>query len=489
MERKSIVKNYIYNLFYQIIILILPLITTPYISRTLGAEAIGIYSFTYSVATYFILFGSLGVSWYGQREIAYLQNDIEKRSKLFFEIVLMRFIMMIISVTLFYVFYVNGTEYNIYYAILLIEMFSTILDISWFFMGMEEFKKTVIRNLIVKVLFVTLIFTIVKTPSDLPKYFLIVTLSNLIGNLSLWCYLPKYIQKTKIKELNIFKHIKPTIVLFVPQIAIQIYTVLDKTMLGYVIDNKSEVGYYEQGQKIVKMLLVIVTSLGTVMLPRMANSYANNEKEVFKNSLYNSIRFVYLLAFPIMAGVLLVADTFVPFFLGPGYEKVIILVQIIVPIILFIGLTNVIGMQYFITTKQSKKLTLSVTIGAVINFLLNIVLIKNYASVGASIATVIAEGMVFIVQMYMIRKEFNIWAIIKLSKNPIISTFVMCLIAYGISNLFDERLIGMCVEIFVGIIIYFITLFILKDDFLKQLLEKVAVKIKFVDKLVKYNWK
>lgn len=489
MERKSIVKNYIYNLFYQIIILILPLITTPYISRTLGAEAIGIYSFTYSVATYFILFGSLGVSWYGQREVAYLQNDIEKRSKLFFEIVLMRFIMMIISVSLFYIFYVNGTEYNLYYAILLIEMFSTILDISWFFMGMEDFKKTVTRNLIVKIIFVTLIFTIVKNPSDLPKYFLIITLSNLIGNLSLWCYLPRYIQKIKIKELNIFKHIKPTIVLFIPQIAIQIYTVLDKTMIGYIIDNKSEVGYYEQGQKIVKMLLVVVTSLGTVMLPRMANSYANNEKEVFKNSLYNSIRFVYLLAFPIMAGVLLVAETFVPFFLGPGYEKVIILVQIIVPIILFIGLTNVIGMQYFITTKQSKKLTLSVTIGAVTNFLLNIVLIKNYASVGASIATVIAEGMVFIVQMYMIRKEFNIWAIIKLSKNPIISTFVMCLIAYCISNLFDERLIGMCVEIFVGIIIYFITLFILKDDFLKQLLEKVAVKIKFVDKLVKYNWK
>ena len=489
MEKKSIFKNYIYNLSYQIITLILPLITTPYVSRALGAESIGIYSFTYSIVTYFILFGSLGVSWYGQREIAYLQDDKEKRTKLFFEIVIMRFLMMIISMVLFYVFYVNGTQYNLYYAILLIEMFSTILDISWFFMGLEDFKKTVIRNLVVKAIFITLIFTLVKSPADLPKYFLIITLSNLIGNLSLWFYMPKYLTKIKFNELRIFRHLKSTIFLFIPQIAIQIYTVLDKTMIGYIIDDKREVGYYEQAQKIVKMLLVVVTSLSTVMMPRMANSYANKEEDVFKGALYNSIKFVYLLAFPIMAGIVLVSDVFVPFFLGDGYEKVILLVKVIVPIILFIGLTNVIGMQYFVTTKKSKKLTLSVSIGAIINFLLNIVLIKNFASLGASIATVIAEGTVFVVQMYMIRKEFNLFDIIKWSKNPIIASILMFILAYLVGALFKNQLIGMCVEVIFGIAIYFLILILLKDPFLKQLLEKVSTKIKFLDRFISFAWK
>lgn len=489
MEKKSIVKNYLYNLSYQIITLILPLITTPYIARALGAESIGIYSFTYSIATYFILFGSLGVSWYGQREIAYLQNDKEKRSKLFFEIVIMRFLMMTVSMILFYAFYVNGTQYNLYYAILMIEMFSTILDISWFFMGLEDFKKTVIRNLVVKAIFVTLIFALVKSPADLPKYFLIITLSNLIGNLSLWLYMPKYLTKTKFNELKIFRHFKSTIVLFIPQIAIQIYTVLDKTMIGYIIADKREVGYYEQAQKIVKMLLVVVTSLSTVMMPRMANSYANKEEDVFKGALYNSIKFVYLLAFPIMAGIILVSNVFVPFFLGEGYEEVILLVKVIVPIILFIGLTNVIGMQYFVTTKKSKKLTLSVVMGAIINFLLNIVLIKNFASLGASIATVIAEGTVFAVQMYMIRKEFNLWDIIKWSKNAIISSIVMFVVAYLVGTLFANQLIGMGIQIIVGIIIYFLMLILLKDAFLKQLLEKLATKITFLDRFIKFIWK
>lgn len=489
MEKKSIVKNYMYNLSYQIITLILPLITTPYISRALGAESIGIYSFTYSIVTYFILFGSLGVSWYGQREIAYLQNDKEKRSKLFFEIVIMRFLMMIVSMILFYMFYVNGTQYNLYYAILMIEMFSIILDISWFFMGIEDFKKTVIRNLVVKAIFVTLIFALVKSPADLPKYFLIITLSNLIGNLSLWLYMPKYLTKIKFNELNIFKHFKSTIVLFIPQIAIQIYTVLDKTMIGYIIADKREVGYYEQAQKIVKMLLVVVTSLSTVMMPRMANSHANKEDDVFKGALYNSIKFVYLLAFPIMVGIILVSNVFVPFFLGEGYEKVILLVKVIVPIILFIGLTNVIGMQYFVTTKKSKKLTISVLMGAIINFLLNIVLIKNFASLGASIATVIAEGTVVAVQMYMIRKEFNLWDIIKWSKNAIISSIVMFVIAYLIGTLFVNQLIGMGIQIIVGIIIYFLMLILLKDAFLKQLLEKLATKIMFLERFIKFVWK
>ena len=276
--KKSITKNYIYNLIYQILILILPLITTPYVSRVLGAENIGIYSYTISIATYFILFGSLGIAMYGQREIAYLQDQKEKYSKLFWEIVVLRFFTMSISSIIFYISFVKNGEYHMYYKILLLELLANCFDISWFFQGLEEFKKTVLRNIVVKIISIICIFVFVKSYNDLFIYFWIYVLSNLIGNISLWAYLPKYIDKIEISKIDIMKHIRPTISLFIPQIAIQIYTVLDKVMIGTIILDKSEVGFYEQSQKIVKMLLTIVTSLGIVMIPRMANTFKKRKE-------------------------------------------------------------------------------------------------------------------------------------------------------------------------------------------------------------------
>lgn len=195
MKQKSISKNYLYNLFYQILVIVMPLITTPYLSRVLGAEAIGVYSYTLSIATYFILFGTLGVSLYGQREIAYVQDDEKKRSIVFWEIVLLKTITMTISILIFWFTYGMYGEYKIYYRILIIELISQCIDISWFFQGIEEFKKTVIRNSIVKLIFAVCIFIFVKSPNDLIKYIVIIAGANLFGNLSLWMYVPKYIKK------------------------------------------------------------------------------------------------------------------------------------------------------------------------------------------------------------------------------------------------------------------------------------------------------
>ena len=167
MEKKSISKNYLYQLSYQILALIIPLITTPYISRVLGAEGIGIYSFTYSIATYFVLFGSLGIAMYGQREIAYIQDKKEERDKTFWEIAILRIVLMMISATIFYFAYCTGAEYQLYFLIVLLELVSNALDISWFFQGMEEFKKTVTRNFIIKITFTVCIFLFVKSPEDL----------------------------------------------------------------------------------------------------------------------------------------------------------------------------------------------------------------------------------------------------------------------------------------------------------------------------------
>lgn len=476
--KKSITKNYLYNLIYQILILILPLITTPYISRVLGAENIGIYSYTISIVTYFILFGSLGISMYGQREVAYAQENKEEYSKSFFEILVLRFITMTISMIIFYFIFAKSGEYKVYYTILLLEIIANILDISWFFQGLEEFKKTVTRNIIVKIISIICIFAFVKTSNDLKNYFWIYVLSTLIGNVSLWLYLPKYIKRVHIKDINILKHIKPTISLFIPQIAIQIYTVLDKVMIGTIISDKSEVGFYEQSQKIVKMLLTIVTSLGTVMLPRIANTYINGDKEKIQEYMKKAFNFVFFIAFPIMFGIIAVSNNFVPIFFGQGYDKVAILMNVISPILLAIGLSNVIGTQYLLPTKRQKEFTISVIVGAIINFTINMLLIKRYGAVGASIGTVIAEIAVTMTQFGFIRKEFKILEILKLAKRYLITSIIMLMVCMFIGKIISNKLLCVIIQVAIGTITYLIILLIIKDEFLYGILEKVKNMIK-----------
>ena len=443
----------------------------------LGAEAIGIYSYTLSIATYFILFGTLGISLYGQREIAYVQEDDKKRSITFWEILFLKIITMTISIFIFWVTYGMHGQYKIYYRILVIELISQCIDISWFFQGIEEFKKTVIRNSIVKLIFAICIFMFVKSPNDLIKYIVIIAGANLFGNMSLWMYIPKYIQKVAIKDLHVFKHLKPTILLFIPQIAVQIYTVLDRTMLGIIIEDKSEVGFYEQAQKVVKLLLTLITSLGTVMVPRMASTFAKGDKEQLKKYMYSSFSFVFFLAFPIMAGLILISGEFVPIFFGQGYEKVAVLINVIVPITLFIGLSNIIGTQYLLPTKRQTEFSISVIVGAIVNFILNIIVIKKYASIGASITTVIAEFLVTAVQFYFVRKEIDIKTVLRLSKNNIIATVIMFVIVYITTKVLTlHGIYSIIIQITEGCIIYGIILILLKDSFVNDVLNKVNEK-------------
>lgn len=477
MVKKSVAKNYLFNLSYQILIMIIPLITTPYLSRVLGAENIGIYSYTLSITTYFILFGSLGVAVYGQREIAYLQDKKRKRSQVFFEILFMRFITLGISLIVFYLSFCIHGQYKVYYMILILEVIANSLDISWFFQGMEEFKKTVLRNTLVKLISVICIFLLVKNENDLSKYFMIYVFSNLIGNLTLWFYLPKYVEKVKLKRLNIFKHFKPTFFLFLPQIATQIYTVLDKTMIGTIVSNKAEVGYYEQAQKIVKLLMTIATSLGTVMMPRIAHTYAKGNIEKLRYYMNKSFSFILILAFPLTFGIISIASKFVPLFYGSGFAKVTSLLIIISPIIIFIGLSNVIGTQYLLPTKQQSKYTISVIIGALINLIFNLFLIKNYKSIGASISTVFAELSVTVIQFYLVRNQIKIKDVFTILYKYFIASIVMCMISLTVGYFINNNLISIIVQIFISVVSYFCLLILMKDDFIFEVIGLLKKKL------------
>ena len=478
MSQKSIKKNYIYNLIYQTLTLILPLITTPYLSRVLGSEPIGVYSYTFSIVSYFILFGSLGVSLYGQREIAYVNEDVKKRKKIFWEIVSCRFVTIFFAIIVYFITLASSGDYAVYYRIWLLELVAAAFDISWFFQGMEDFKKTVIRNVIVRLASVTLIFVFVKNPEDLIKYITIYSIADLVGNLSLWRYLPKYFKGIKIGKIKPFYHLHAIILLFIPQIANQVYNLLDKTMIGKIITDKSEVGFYEQGQKVIRVLLTLVTSLGIVMIPRMASTFASGNKAKIIEYMKRSFKFVFFLAFPIVLGLISVSKSFVPLFFGDGYDKVVTLLIVISPTIILTGMANVIGTQYLLPIKRQKEYTITITLGLIINFFLNYILITYYDSVGASIATVISELIVVIAQLYVIRKDIKTKHILKLSIPYIFASLVMFAITMFEGSVLETSTKTLIIQIATGGIVYVLMLWLLKDEFLKMFLDKAKTILK-----------
>ena len=484
--KKSIAKNYIYNLIYQMLSILLPVITTPYLSRVLGAENIGIYGYTISIVTYFILFGTLGISMYGQREIAYKAQNKKEQSKTFFEIIILRAFTLTISIITFYIIFGRSGDYAVYYRILIIQLVANLFDISWFFQGIEEFDKTVIRNLVIKMLSLVLIFVLVNRPEDLWKYFLIYVGAELIGNLTLWLYIPKYLEKISIKELKLKKHLKPTISLFIPQIAIQIYTVLDKTMIGAIMNDMEEVGYYEQAQKVVKAALTVVTALQTVMNSRIANSYVNKDEDEVKLCLEKSFNFVWILAIPMMFGLIAIAPKFVPWFYGSGFDAVIPMLIATAPILLVLGLNGVTGIQYLVQTGKQKVFTVSVTIGAIVNVILNLILIHFFGGVGASIASVLAEASVLGVQLKYFKSQFSLFQIIRMGIKCIISGIIMYIVVHLLVNYFEVSIFNTILEIAIGGIVYIVSLAMLKYEFLFNLVNQLTVGVKLKLKKTKH---
>lgn len=473
----KVVKNYLYNLSYQILVLIVPLITTPYVSRVLGAKGVGTFSYTNSIVQYFILFGCIGLNLYGQREIAYVQHEKEKSDKVFWELVILRIITVSISLFAFYFTLASHGKYSSIFFIMCLDILASMIDISWFFQGIEDFKKIVVRNFIIKIVGVVLIFLFVKSSDDLLLYVICHSATLFLGNLSMWAYIPKLVGKVKVRELEIKKHIRPTIVLFLPQIATSVYTVLDKTMIGFLTGVEEEVAYYEQGQKIVKIVMALVTSLGTVMMPRVANLFKQNEMEKVKNYLSKSFRFVFFLSFPMTFGLMAVSCNIVPWFFGSGYDKVIPNMMVISPILVMISLSNIIGMQYLLAIGRHRDFTISLVAGCVINFSFNLLLIPFFLSIGAAVATVIAETSVTGVQVFFTRKDFKFGEIISSNKHYIISSLIMFVPTYLLAKYLPASIINTFICVAVGCLIYVGLLFVLKDKTLFEAVEKIKGKL------------
>ncbi|SJZ36268.1 polysaccharide biosynthesis C-terminal domain-containing protein [Anaerorhabdus furcosa] len=469
MERK-IVKNYIYSVIYQMLIVIMPLIVTPYTTRVIGINALTINTNTTNLVQWFVLFGIMGINIYGNREIARVRDDSTKLSKTFFEIFAMQvFSMLIASLAFFFYIYIIGDQYQTILLIQSISLLSVAFDITWFFYGVEDFKSASIRNMIVKIIGVVLIFMLVKGPNDLFIFVLINTCTGVLGQIIMWLQLKQYIHFVPISLKGIIQHIKPNIALFIPQIAISVYSILDITMLKILGPVYVETNLYEQTQKFVKMFLFFITSIGTVMLPRVSNVHSKGDRVAVNNYLNKTLRLALYLSIPMIFGISAMIQNFVDWFLPESYQIVGLLIQCTSPIILFISLSNVFGTQFLVPTGNTKPYTLSVVVGAIVNFLINWTLIPTYGVFGAIIGSVVAELSVTLVQYFYIKNRIDFDFKVKELFIVCIASLIMFIPTHYIGVFLGANFFVNLLQISVGILTYFLILFLFRAPLLKEL--------------------
>ena len=487
-KRVSVLKNYLYSLSYQILLLIVPLITMPYLARTIGIDNQGTFSILFAVSSCFVMLGCVGLNLYGQREIAYYKNDEQKRRRIFWEIELLRIFTLFISLFVYFAFVWFNTSVRhivnvyepLYFILFAVEIPSAMLDISWYYQGIENFKIQTVRNFIVKLSGLALILILIKDKYDLWLYIVIYTGMNLIGNLSLWVNKLRSEGFTRPDKSSFKTHFKRSAVMFLPQIATTVYAQLDRVMIGGLVnDGNLQAGVYDNAEKIVKIALTVITSIALVMLSRVANTYMKNDKDKAKGYIYSSFRLYMCLGTPIMLGVAGLADSFVARFFSdtPNAQLIAPVIVMLSPIILFIGGSSVFGTQYLLPTNRVKPYTVSVFSGMIVNVIFNLLFIPGYGARGAAAATVIAEFTVLAVQMFCLRREFSPMMYVHCWRN-FVSGAVMLLCVIGLGRLTGgASLLSIIVQVSVGAAVYFLLLLLLRDPFVKKYFKAATNRI------------
>lgn len=479
--KNKISKNYFLNVSYQLFSLLVPLFVTPYVSRVLGVEQIGIYSYTYSNMRYFWILSILGIGTFGVKIIGQYSDNKYELSKAFFNVQLFKTIISSLLITLYFIFATFLFENTKLYYIESLYLFSVMLDISWFFQGIEKYGVITIKNFLIKILSVICIFLFVKKESDFNLYVFFLSIFAFAGNLFLWPSLIGKIEKVHLSDIKPFSKIYtiPIIQLFFPTIASQIFAILDKSFIGWITHSNYENGIYEQAFKIIEMCIMIISALSIVKIPSITRFYKNQEDKKIKETMNDSYNFVLFIGLPILFGLFAISSIFVPIFFGDGYDGAVYLIYVLSSLIIFTGMQQTIGNQFMIPTENQQRYSIYLLIGGIVNIVLNIIFIYLCGALGASISSAISEMLIMILCIDFARKKnvFNVKNFIKIAVKYLISSIIMfVLITVLIYFLNIDDSLKLIIAIFSGIITYLVTLLLLHDNYFLSFLNKVKKK-------------
>lgn len=398
MTAPSLRRNYLYTVIVQLLSMLTPLLTAPYLARVLGSEGVGTYSYVLSVATAFSLFAAMGLGAYGLREVSRVRDDVAAVAQLLAELSLLRVATTLVTAAAYGLLCLWVEEWKIYAATGLL-ILATGLDLTWLFQGLERFATLMYRHLAAKVLTVVLIFTLVREPKDVTVYALIQTGGTLLANLQLCGCVGPWWRRWRGK-LHPLRHLRPSLTYFVPAVATSVYTVLDKTMLGAITRDMTQSGYYESAHKIIRLLMAAVVSLNVVVGVRTAYLFGQNREGEARRHLLDTYRLTCALAFPLCGGLVACGDGFAVVFFGAEFAAAGELLRLFAPLLVLVGTSNVLGGLYLTPVGLRRRSNRAIISGAAVNLLLNAVLIPRWGGVGAVVASLAAESVITALYLY-----------------------------------------------------------------------------------------
>lgn len=467
-KQTSVKVNFIMNFILTISNFIFPLVTFPYVSRILMAEGIGTVSFATSIISYFSMIGMLGIPTYGIRACAKVRDDKDKLHQTVLELMLLNAIVMAFSIValLIAVLTVDKlSQERLLYLVMSATLIFNVLGVDWLYKALERYSYITIRSIVFKLLSLILLFLMVKDSTDYVFYGAISVFASVGSNLLNFINMRKMVEFKLPEPINLAQHLKPTLTFFTLSVSTTVYLNLDTTMLGFMRGDV-EVGYYSAATKIKTILVSVVTSLGAVLLPRLSYYYENKKTKEFERLTKKALNFVLVISLPMLVYFIIFAKQCILFLSGQDFLPAIVSMQLIIPTVLFIGLSNLSGIQILVPMNLEKKVVISTICGAIVDLVLNIFFIPNFGAAGASLATTIAEFVVTAVQFYYLRDlilpmlgkiRFD-----KIGLGLIVATAVTI---FGVNHLTLPLFftLALSASLFFGI--YALTLFLVKEEF------------------------
>lgn len=478
----SVKYNFIMNVILKMSSFIFPLITFPYVSRVLGPIGNGKVSFATSVIYYFSMIATLGIPTYGVKICAQYRDNKAHLSKIVKELLTIESIAMIVSYIIFFIALYTVPRLQEDKLLMLINsatILLTVFGIEWFYQAIEQYDYITFRNIVFKIISIIMMFLFVHKTEDYIVYGAINVIGTVGSNILNIFRLNKFVNLKSKDKLELAPHIRPIFMLFMLSASTMIYTSLDTVMLGFIQDD-SAVGYYNAAVKLKNILVSLVASLGTVLLPRLSNYLANKDMKAFNRLIKKSINFVLLISIPLTIYSIIEAANCIDFLAGSDYQPAVLPMQIISVAIIFIGLSNIIGIQILIPFGKENLTVVSTVVGAIVNVILNSIFIPLYSAAGAALATTIAELSVLVVQVYCVKsylKEMiQLRNILKIILSGIISTTVLLINNYYIH--IESAFFSIIETGLLFFVIYGISLIFFKENITKEVINNMIVKIK-----------
>lgn len=447
--------NLTFSSLYQVLNIVIPLVTTPYLSRIIGAEGIGIYAYTFSIAAIFSMIAVFGGDTYGTRTLAQLSDDKREISAAFFEILLIQFIIAIAAISAYIAFVFNADRYQVVLYVQGLHILASMLSVNWFFYGRGDFKYVSIRNAFIKLLLLVSIFIFVKEKKDVLTYVALSSIADIACILSVW---PKLLKETvfvKISMKATIRHIKPMLMLFIPVITTAVYQRVNKIMLGS-LSSIDQSGYFENADKVINVFIALIAGIGLVLNAHISELISTEPEDGATNFVQKMINTIMFITVGIAFGIASVALPFSALFFGVDFSACGPLLKLYAPIIVIKAYSSLFFSAYLIPYKKDLTYIAATIIGAIISIASNYLLIPRYASYGAVVATLLAESAVTMYLVICTRRVFLPRKLITTMLPCVISGLIMYLTIVRISPNLVSGIFGIVLLTIAGACIYLI---------------------------------